>query len=105
MARLFVQFHVDNVGAFRVRRCRIAGFGFSGEIGVGGFNLVHNLGFAALAFLFFLRQDFVQDVLLLVVEQAQGAFAAFAAFATFAAFAAFAAFATFAFAVFPLFAF
>ena len=88
MARLFVQFCVNNVGAFRVRGCRIAGVGFAAGIGGRAVILIGTLGSSALGAAlaaFARRQNFVQDVLdLFVVEQAQGAFATL----TFASFAA-----------------
>ena len=82
-ARLFVQFHVNNVGAVRVRRCRIAVIGFAAVIVAVVVILIFAL--AAVVAAFVRRQNFVQDVVCLaVVEQGQGAFATF----TFAPFAA-----------------
>ena len=48
MARLFVQFCVNNVGAFRVRGCRIAGVGFAAGIGGRAVILIGTLGSSAL---------------------------------------------------------
>ena len=77
MARLFVQFCVNNVGAFRVRGCRIAGVGFAAGIGGRAVILIGTLGSSALGTAlaaFARRQNLIQDVLhLFVVEQAQGA--------------------------------
>ena len=98
MARLFVQFHVNNFGTVRVRRCRIAVILFAAVIVAVVVILIFALGaaLAALAALaaFGRRQNFVQEVVCLVVdEQAQGTFATLT-FATFT-------FATFTFATRP----